>query len=211
MVIIGSGPAGLTAGIFAKRAGLDEVIDEQEGIVKELGPQLLKVNLISGVTVLGNGKVVPIIDSNELIESASKSKIIQSSTTINKFSENEESPKRVLIAEDSITIRTMLRNFIENAGYLVSTAVDGMDAYKILQSESFDLVVSDIEMPLMNGFELTTKIREVPDLSDLPVILVTALESQDDQKRGMEAGANAYIVKGSFEKSNLIETIKRLI
>ena len=105
----------------------------------------------------------------------------------------------------------MLRNFIESSGYYVKTAVDGLDAYNILLGEAFDLVVSDVEMPRMNGFDLTTKIRELSQYSDLPIILVTALDSADDQRRGLEAGANAYIVKGSFKNSNLIDTIKRLI
>jgi two-component system chemotaxis sensor kinase CheA len=86
-----------------------------------------------------------------------------------------------------------------------------MEAFDLLQNESFDLVVSDVEMPRMNGFELTAKIRSDKNHTDLPVILVTALETADDKQRGMEVGANAYIVKSSFEKSNLIETIQRLI
>jgi two-component system chemotaxis sensor kinase CheA len=90
-------------------------------------------------------------------------------------------------------------------------AVDGMEAYELLQNEEFDLVVSDIEMPRMNGFELTAKIREDKKHADLPIILVTALETIEDKQKGMEVGANAYIIKSSFEKSTLIETIQRLI
>ena len=123
----------------------------------------------------------------------------------------ETEPGRVLVAEDSFTVRSMLRNFIENAGFTVFTAVDGQEAFDFLQNELVDIVVSDVEMPRMNGFELTAKIRENIRFADLPVILVTALDSADDRQRGMEAGANAYIVKSSFEQSNLIETIKRLI
>jgi two-component system chemotaxis sensor kinase CheA len=91
------------------------------------------------------------------------------------------------------------------------TAVDGLDAFSKLESENFDLIVSDIEMPRMNGFDLTKKVRQKKENSDIPVILVTALESAGDMKRGMEAGADAYIIKSSFEKSNLIETIRRFI
>jgi len=190
---------------------VDDVFNEHEGIVKALGPQLLKVNKISGVTVLGNGQLAPIIDVNELIESSIKSRTYSDISDEGSSLKDETEKKKILVAEDSITVRAMLRNFIESSGYYVKTAVDGMDAFNILQSETFDLIVSDIEMPRMNGFELTSKIRKISQYSDLPIILVTALDSVDDQRRGMEAGANAYIVKGSFKNSNLIDTIKRLI
>lgn len=189
---------------------VDQVLGEQDGIVKDLGKQLQHVNNIAGTTILGNGRVVPILHPYELMASASQS---QSSidSTFEAVPDESTVQKRILVAEDSITIRTLLRNFIENAGFFVKTTVDGQEAFDTLQQEDFDLVVSDIEMPRMNGFELTAKIREDRKHSDLPVILVTALESDYDRQRGMEAGANAYIVKSSFEKSNLVETIQRLI
>ena len=191
---------------------VDQILGEQEGIVKDLGTQLSYVRNIAGATILGSGKVVPILHPAELIETASNTnysfeKIYESSSSTEEF----VNQKNILVAEDSITIRTLLRNFIENAGFNVKTAVDGMEAYDFFLNEHFDLVVSDVEMPRMNGFELTAKIREDKKHSDLPIILVTALETADDKQRGMEVGANAYIVKSSFEKSNLIDTIQRLI
>lgn len=190
---------------------VDHILDEQEGIVKDLGLQLSHVNNIAGATILGNGKVVPILHPAQLIDSAMNKGASANYSSENPGTKENSMQKSILIAEDSITIRTLLRNFIESAGYLVKTAVDGSEAYNFLQNESFDLVVSDIEMPKMNGFQLTTKIREDKRYADLPVILVTALETQDDKQRGMDVGANAYIVKSSFEKSNLIETIQQLI
>lgn len=190
---------------------IDEILGEHEGIVKDLGPQLAHIDNIAGATILGSGKLVLILHPSELLNSA-----LQANTSLESDFQNTpltESMqiKSILVAEDSITIRTLLRNFIETAGYQVKTAVDGMEAYNLLQNENFDLVVSDIEMPRMNGFELTAKIREDQKHRDMPVILVTALETADDKQRGMEVGANAYIVKSSFEKGNLIETIQRLI
>ena len=192
---------------------VDDVLGEHEGMIKDLGPQLLHVTNIAGATLLGDGRIVTILHIPELIESAS-----HTTKTIEFVAEDsadgtktEVQQKNILVAEDSITIRSMLRNFLESAGYAVKTAVDGQEAHGFLQEEKFDLVVSDIEMPHMTGFELTAKIREDKNLSDLPVILVTALESADDRQRGMDLGANAYIVKSSFEQSNLVETIRRLI
>jgi two-component system chemotaxis sensor kinase CheA len=104
-----------------------------------------------------------------------------------------------------------VKSILEGAGYEVVAAVDGLDALTHLKSEAFDLLVSDVDMPRMNGFELTTKIRSDPKLSELPVILVTALGSQKDREYGIDVGANAYIVKSDFDQSSLLEIIRRLL
>jgi two-component system chemotaxis sensor kinase CheA len=117
----------------------------------------------------------------------------------------------VLVVEDSITARMLIKNILESAGYGVKTAVDGMDAFAILRSENIDLVVSDIEMPRMNGFDLTSRIRADKRLADLPVVLVTALASQEDRERGVDVGASAYIVKSNFNQSNLLDVVRQLV
>lgn len=188
---------------------VDKIIGNHEGVLKDMGSQLKHVENITGLTMLGNGKLIPVLNVSELFKNASgkscsiNNKDIETNATHTKY--------RILVAEDSITIRTMLRSYLENAGYVVKTAVDGYQAYQFLLQYEYDLVVSDVEMPNMNGFELTSKIRESKAYAQLPVILVTALESFDDKQRGLEAGANAYIVKQSFEQSNLVDTIKRLL
>ncbi len=116
----------------------------------------------------------------------------------------------MLIVEDSITSRMLLKGIIEAAGYQVQTAVDGVDAFTALREEEFDLVVSDVEMPRMNGFDLTARIRSDKRLSELPVVLITALESREQRERGIDAGANAYVVKSSFDQQNLLEVVRRL-
>jgi len=125
--------------------------------------------------------------------------------------EGETKRKSILVAEDSITARTLLKNILESAGYNVKTTVDGVDAFTTLRTENFDLVVSDVDMPRMSGFDLTAKIRADKKLSELPVVLVTALESRQDRERGIDVGASAYIIKSSFDQSNLLEVIRRLI
>ncbi|MFO0793151.1 MAG: response regulator [Candidatus Brocadiaceae bacterium] len=107
--------------------------------------------------------------------------------------------------------RMLLKNILETAGYQVKVAVDGMDAFTALRTEDVDLVVSDVDMPRMNGFDLTTKIQGDTKLAEMPVVLVTALDSREDRERGIDVGANAYIVKSSFDQSNLLEVVKRLI
>jgi two-component system chemotaxis sensor kinase CheA len=132
-------------------------------------------------------------------------------TPVTAIHDAEELQKSILVAEDSITSRTLLKNILESAGYRVKTAIDGAEALGVLASESFDLVVSDVEMPRMGGFDLTAKIRADKRLTSLPVVLVTALDSRQDRERGVDVGANAYIVKSSFDQGNLLEVVRRLI
>ena len=189
--------------------GVDEVLYEQEVMEKPLGGQLSRVRNISGVTILGTGELAPILHVADLLKSAVK--LSQTGRRPSPAELEERAPGAVLVVEDSITARTLLKNILEAAGYRVKTAVDGLDAFGKLQGGGFDLVLSDVDMPRMNGFDLTARIRRDRELAETPVILVTALESREDRERGIEVGANAYIVKTSFDQSNLLETIKRFI
>jgi len=187
---------------------VDEVLNEEEILVKGLGPQLSRIRNVSGATVLGNGRVVPILNVSDLLKSAVKAGVSPVKTLLRE----EAAPaKKVLVVEDSITARTLLKNILESAGYEVRTAVDGVDAFTLLKTEAVDIVISDVDMPRMSGFDLTAKIRTDKRLAELPVVLVTALESRADKERGIDVGADAYIVKSSFKQSNLLEAVKRLI
>lgn len=195
-----------------KRVALvvDEIVNEQEVLVKSLGKHISRVRNVAGAAVLGTGQVVPVLNAPDLMKSA----VEVSASSVRRAIEKEPSQakkKSILVAEDSITARTLLKNILESAGYIVKTAVDGADALRTLRAEEFDLVVSDVDMPRMSGFDLTAKIRAEKKLSGLPVVLVTALESREDRERGMDVGANAYIVKSSFDQSNLLEVLQRLI
>lgn len=186
-----------------------EVLEEQEVLVKSLGPQLSRVRNIAGATILGSGKVVPILNVSDLVKSALKATASPAKTSV--AAEKTTARKSILLAENSITARTLLKNILESAGYDVKTAVDGAEALTELKNGNYDLLVSDVEMPRMNGFDLTAKIRADKRLAELPVVLVTSLDSRADRERGIDAGANAYIVKSSFDQSNLLETIRRMI
>lgn len=188
---------------------VDEVLFEQEVLVKNLGRQLSRVRNIAGATLLGNGKVVPILNVSDLMKSVIKTSIAPQAAIQEEKLEIKQ--KSILVVEDSITSRTLLKNILESAGYSVRTAVDGLDALASLKTEDVDLVISDVDMPRMNGFDLTSKIRGDKKLEEKPVVLVTALESREDRERGIDVGANAYIVKSSFDQSNLLEVIHRLI
>jgi two-component system chemotaxis sensor kinase CheA len=117
----------------------------------------------------------------------------------------------LLVAEDSITSRQLLKDILESAGYEVTTAPDGIAAFTSLQSGHYDLLVSDVEMPRLDGFGLTERVRRDKRLAELPVVLVTALDSRQDRERGVEAGANAYITKSGFDQRRLLDTIRALL
>jgi len=190
---------------------VDSVRDELEVIQKTLGPQLARVRNIAGAAVLPSGKLVPILSVSDLVSSATTAPPPAAALTSVAPDAREHRRPSVLVVDDSITARTLLKNVLEAAGYLVRTAVDGAEAYASLREGDFDVVVSDVDMPRLNGFELTKKIRADRRISELPVILVTALESREDRERGIESGANAYIVKSSFEQGNLLEIVNRYV
>ncbi|WP_129125698.1 hybrid sensor histidine kinase/response regulator [Geomonas oryzae] len=188
---------------------VDQVLGVQEILVKPLGRQLSRVRNVAGATVLGSGRVVPVLNVADLFRSALGSGAAVASLPVAK-APARRARVSVLVAEDSITSRTLLKNILEASGFLVRTAVDGADAMAQLKTEPCDVVVSDIEMPRMDGFELTRSIRADAKLASLPVILVTGLESRTDRERGIDVGASAYLVKSSFDQTNLIEVIQKL-
>ena len=188
---------------------VDEVYGEQEVMVRGLGPQLLQVRHVAGGAISASGAVIPILNVADLVESASAA---DASAPADAAPDPADVRRpRLLVAEDSITARTLVKSILEAAGYDVAVAVDGIDALTRLKTEAFDLVVSDVDMPRMNGFELTTRIRADKNLGELPVVLVTALGSHSDREYGIDVGANAYIVKSEFDQGNLLEIVGRLL
>lgn len=187
---------------------VDEIRNEQEVVVKNLGKQLQKVKNIIGVTLISTGELVPVLNIPDLVNQAIYHK---TEPVLSNDQSKEDKIKIILIVEDSITSRILLKNILESAGYKVKSAVNGLEALSILKSEKFDLIVSDVDMPEMDGFNLTKVLREQEKYFDLPIVLVTSLESNEDKKRGIEVGANAYIVKSSFDQSNLLKVVESLI
>lgn len=184
---------------------VDRVIREQEIVIRPLGSQLRRVKRITGAVILGDGTVALVIDPIELIQEALTSEKYPPVST------GSPKPCRVLVVEDSVTSRSLLQTILEKEGCVVLTADDGIDAFSLLKDNDVDLVVSDVDMPRMNGFTLTEKIRADTRLAGLPVVLVTSLDSPDDEKHGYAVGADAYVIKSSFEKGNFISLIRRFI
>ena len=192
---------------------VDEVLEEQEVLVKSLGPVFARARNVSGVTILATGKVVPILSVSDLLKSARAARNVTTHPT-GQLVESKAvppQPKRILVVDDSLTARTVLRNIFEVAGFSVTTVNDGLEALRALDSAKFDMMVTDLEMPNMDGFKLTTAVRRNRETSQLPIIMVTSMTSREHRTLGVQAGANAYFVKGGLEQSNLLEVVESLI
>lgn len=191
------------SGLFVNR-----LLDTQEVVLKPQSKVLKKVRNVTGVTILPTGDVCTILSAPDLIRSLQKQTISAVASKPNKIVRQKPV---ILLVEDSIFVRTQEKRLLEKAGYEVVIAVDGLEGYNKLKTREFDAVVSDVEMPHLDGFSLTATIRQNPDYYDLPIILVTTLDSDADQKKGSEAGANAYIIKSKFNQEFLLETLAKLV
>ncbi len=187
---------------------IDKFIGEDDITIKGLGNYMKRVRNVSGVTIMSDGNIAPILNATDMINTIQ----LRGITSARRKIEKTDAKKNlsILVVDDSIMTRTLEKNILESYGYDVVTAIDGQDAILKMQEKNFDVIVSDVQMPNMGGLELTEKIKQDNRYSKIPVILVTAMESDEDKKRGIQVGADAYIVKSSFDQSNLLTTIKRL-
>ncbi|HEY9762239.1 MAG TPA: hybrid sensor histidine kinase/response regulator [Trichocoleus sp.] len=199
--------------VGSERLGVfvDALVDEQDVVLKPQSQLLQRIRNVSGATILGTGEVCMVLNPQDLIQSTRRG---ASTVTLSRAVMTEKpvlTKRSVLLVEDSIATRTQEKRILEAAGYEVVTAVDGLDGFNKLQTQHFDAVVSDVQMPHLDGLGLTARIRQHQEYTELPVILVTTLASDDDRKRGADAGANAYITKSSFNQDMLLDTLERLI
>lgn len=194
---------------------VDEILGEQELVVYRLPVPLQRVRFVAGATILADGSVVPILDVVDMVRAAIGAARTPAVPT--KQLDTRESHQRkatILVVDDSITTRTLEKNILEAAGYTVKLATDGVEALEVLRQlmddGGCDLLLSDIDMPRLNGFELTSMVRSDPNLKHIPIVLVTSLDSPTDRERGITAGADAYIVKRAFDQQLLLDTIEQL-
>lgn len=187
---------------------VDALLDQQTLVLKPQSKLLKRIRNISGATLLGSGEICMVLNPQDLLKSALKG---SSSGAIAKHLTEVRTKTRVLLVEDSIPIRTQVKRILDGAGYDVTVAVDGLDGFNKLRSGQFDAVVSDVEMPNLTGLELTTRIRQYAEYEELPIILVTTLAKEEDKRRGADAGANAYLTKGDFDQSLLLNTLRRFV
>jgi two-component system chemotaxis sensor kinase CheA len=165
---------------------------------------------VSGAAILGSGRVVLVLNPASIVGEGLG---LDGNAGVAFAVETEagRGPRRILVVDDSITTRTLEQSILEAAGYDVLTAADGADGWRLVQEQGCDLVVADVEMPRMDGFALCQAIRGSKRHTKLPVVLVTALETPEHRLRGLEAGADAYLGKSSFDQQALLDTIGQLV
>jgi two-component system chemotaxis sensor kinase CheA len=182
----------------------DRIVEEQEIVVKSLGSILDGVSGYLGAAILGDGAIALILDPAFLTKPLA-------SRAHSVLAQKDEVASKVLVVDDQFTVRELQRSILEAAGYRVQTASDGLEALTCLDSDpQISLMVTDIDMPKMGGIELLRTLRAAPSPSSLPVVVVSARGDQEDRRKGIEAGADAYIVKGDFDQQALLETVQRL-
>lgn len=204
-VVTVAAPAGEAA--FA----VDEALATSEVVVTGLGHRLRDLVFVSGATVLESGEIALLLRSPALVRAALGAPGQAHPDALTERAAPTAARRRVLVVDDSATTRSLVRSILEGAGYDVAVAVDGAEAWAKLQERLPDLIVSDVDMPRLDGFALCEAVRRSPRTRDLPVVLVTALGSDRDRARGMETGADAYVVKAEFDQGTLLETLARLL
>ncbi|HNQ63425.1 MAG TPA: hybrid sensor histidine kinase/response regulator [Syntrophorhabdaceae bacterium] len=191
---------------------VDNFIGERELVVIPLDARLGRIPNVSAGAILEDGSPVLILDVDDLVRSIDN---LLTHGRLHKVGErnqvSEGKRKRVLVVDDSLTVREVERRLLENSGYDVTVAVDGVDGWNTLQLKTFDLVISDIDMPRMNGIELIKKIKSDPRLRQIPVIIVSYKDREEDRIKGLEAGANYYLTKSSFQDKSLNIAVRDMI
>ncbi len=193
---------------------VDRFLGERNLVVQSLDPRLGKIKDISTGAILDDGSLCLILDVDDLLRSTD---IIVSGNRLDKISrsiqdtDTDKPGKRILVVDDSITVREVERGMLEAKGYTVEVAVDGMDGWNAVRTNQYDLVISDIDMPRMNGFEFVELIKKDSGLKSIPVMIVSYKDRKEDRLRGLNAGADYYLTKGSFHDETLLDAVRDLI
>jgi two-component system chemotaxis sensor kinase CheA len=208
---------------------VDTLLKSQEVVIKSFSKPLMRVRYVAGATILADGQVALILNPDDLISMAVSELTpspslttpfrtsIQPETGLATTTNTTKTYARptwqahILVVDDSITTRTLEKNILEAAGFYVRTASNGVEALIQLRTEEFDLVVADMEMPEMNGLELIRIIKKDNQLAETPVIIVTSLDTVEDKTKGLEVGADAYMVKSRFDQQDLLSTVRQLV
>ena len=184
---------------------IDRMIDERDLVIKPLPPHLAGQQLVAGIVNHGYKQLVGLLHAPQLFALAQRSR------TTPRESIQPEKRLHILVVDDSLNTREIEKDLLEAWGYQVTLAEDGQDGLNKARSGSFDAILTDVEMPIMDGFTLTAHLRDEERYAHTPIIIITSREKESDRRRGIEVGADAYIVKGSFDQNSLIDTLRVLL
>ena len=187
---------------------VDTLLLERDAVIQRIGPPACQAAHFSGGIVQEDGSVSLVLDSRQLIERARSS---AASNDVTPAAAVEKRSPTILVVDDSVTTRTLETTILQSHGYEVRIAVDGLEALDRLRGERVDLVISDIQMPRLDGFGLLEEIKKDSQLRAIPVIIVTSMDSRDDRQRGLSLGADAYIVKRNFDHQELLQAIQQIV
>ena len=217
---LGERPPALVISLGARRAVVtcDALLGEEEVVVKPLGPLLASLEGYLGASILGDGRIALLVEPAMLtrrshaVPALTGPGAADGRAADGRAADGRAEAPKVLVVEDSFTVRELQRSILEAAGYSVVTARDGRDALAVLDRDAgVSLVITDLEMPELDGIGLTRAIRAGTARSSLPVIIVTSRAAEEDQLSGIEAGADAYMAKRSFDQQALLATVERLV
>jgi two-component system chemotaxis sensor kinase CheA len=201
--------AALVAGEHTLGVIVDRLVDQREAVVKDLGLPDRMTGMTAGGIPLEDGRVALVLNPAAIFE---RFRERTKRTAPRKTEEQrDKSTRRILVVDDSLTTRSLEKSILEAHGFKVSVAVDGIEALEKLMAEPFDLVITDVMMPRMDGMQLLEQMKKQKATERIPVIMVTSLESQEDQQRGMSLGADAYIVKRKFDQQELLRTVRQIL
>ena len=209
------GPAVVLTGLATRHAfQVDELLGQRDVVVKGLGRLVPRLPSVAGASVETDGSILLVLDPVGVVDHARHTRPPAAAASGSAMpADNVPAPERgtVLVVDDALTVRELQRSILERAGYTVLTAGDGLEALARLADTEVDIVLTDVEMPNMDGFALTEAIRSRPALAGLPVVILTSRSSDEDRRRGLEAGADAYVVKSAFDQVGLIDAVERLL
>lgn len=188
---------------------IDGFLSIREGLVKDIGVPGARGTMVAGGLLMEDGDIALVLNPFEIVETFRKSGSIRVLTTVEKAAEAKVPV--ILVVDDSLTTRTLEKSILEAQGYQVRLAHDGLEALGRLRAETVDLIISDIQMPRLDGFGLLQAVKSDPALKSIPLILVSSLEAKEDKERGLQLGADAYVVKRKFDQKELLETIGQLL
>lgn len=188
---------------------VDALLDERDMVIKPLPEHMRQLPLVSGMVTTGKNELVSVLHAPALLEMARHART--QAVRTESASHTEQAYYRVLVVDDSLNTREIEKDVLEAHGYHVTLAEDGLDGLKKALAEDFDAVLTDVEMPNMDGFTLTARLRQEAAYRTKPIIIITSREKEEDKRRGVQAGADAYIVKGDFDQSSLVDTLRALL